>query len=173
MCAWPCTCVLIDMHLCVYMHICKHVHVKGGGQPWVPQEHHAPSLRQDLSLAWSSPISLDWLASTFKDHHASASAELRLQVDTITLVDYGHWTKVLRLAKQTLSLLNHALRHPSLFSILKEVCSLVLGFFCCCCWDLCHFSYNNNILKIIFSICFFQIGKIILNHWKTLVAEST
>lgn len=63
-------CVYVCVHVCTFITVLVHVHVYihiSGGQrtdhPGDLQDHQPPSLKQDLSWAWSSPGRLGCLVS--------------------------------------------------------------------------------------------------------------
>lgn len=63
------------MSVCVCVHTCvsMHIYMEAVWQLQChPQEHCPSPLRQGLSLAWSSLIRLDWLASEPRDFPFSA-----------------------------------------------------------------------------------------------------
>lgn len=67
-CVCICVCMLngylyvCGLCVCVCVHACTCVEAKG--QPWDPC---APSIRQDLLLAWSSRIRLDWVSRELQE----------------------------------------------------------------------------------------------------------
>lgn len=80
MCVW-CACVYVHMGMCRHVCMCLHMYVEARCQPCCLL---TPSTSWDnLSLSWSSPNRLDWLASEpqgFSPTPISASLALGLQV---------------------------------------------------------------------------------------------
>lgn len=79
------------LHACVYVHMyvclvfawgCKYVGSAYGGQRTTLDAilRSSPHLRQELPVAWTYPITLDWLTSKFRDFPVLTSTASGLQV---------------------------------------------------------------------------------------------
>lgn len=104
-CICVCVCVCMSTHVwrctCTWMYVCTCVHTYGSlrtASSVFPQTPATSSLRQDLSVAWSSPSSLGWPAS--EPQAVSASPVLGLQSAQLLMCLLEDQIQVLILAWQ-------------------------------------------------------------------------